>query len=203
MEVRFPWVHGPFVGPGTGAGGDVTGTHCSMDELTRLALNAREGDREALERFVRVSQPAVWRLCAHLGGRSEADDLTQETFLRAIAALPAFRGDASARTWLLVIARRTCVDAVRRAIRRRRLLERSPLPSLEAPDDTGALDLDELVSRLDEDRRVAFVLTQILGLSYAETAEVCSCPIGTIRSRVARARGELLGSLSDEQSATG
>lgn len=174
-----------------------------MEELTRLAFCARDGDRDALERFIRLSQADVWRLCAHLGGRDEADDLTQETFLRVVSALSSFRGDSSARTWLLVIARRTCVDAVRRSIRRRRLLERSGPPVVEAVDQSGAADLDDLVRSLDVDRRLAFVLTQVLGLGYAEAAKVCGCPIGTIRSRVARARGELMVLLAGDESATG
>ncbi len=92
--------------------------------MTRLALDAGDGDRQALAAFVRASQGEVWRLCAHLVDRGSADDLTQEVYLRAVPALARFRGDSSARTWLLTIARRTCADAVRRAIRQRRLVER-------------------------------------------------------------------------------
>src|SRR5262245_36796418 len=66
-----------------------------MDALTSDALAAARGDRGALERFVRASQADVWRLCAHLGGREVADDLTQETYTRVWKALPSFRGDAS------------------------------------------------------------------------------------------------------------
>jgi len=184
-----------------------------VDELTRLALEARAGDRAALEAFVRRAQPDVWRLCAHLGGRDEADDLTQEAFVRAIGALPAFRAESSARTWLLVIARRTCADGVRRAVRRRRLLDRLGRSAAAEPDAASADartageaiagDLDGLVARLDADRRAAFVLTQVLGLSYHEAAEVCGCPVGTIRSRVARARADLVTFLRAVERATG
>jgi len=167
-----------------------------VDDLTRLALAARDGDKAALAAFVRRSQADVWRLCAHLGGRDQADDLTQEAYLRAIPSLARFRGTSSARTWLLAIARNTCADAVRRAVRRRDLLGR--LGRLGAggdlaPDPSGAADLESLLGGLDPDRRAAFVLTQVLGLSYAEAAEVCDCPVGTIRSRVARAREDLSG----------
>ena len=78
---------------------------------------------------------------------STSDDLTQEVYPRAWTALPAWRAEASARTWL---------------------------------------------QHLDFDRRTAFVLTQLLGLSYSQAAEVCGCPGGTLRSRVARARTDLL-----------
>ena len=66
---------------------------------------------------------------------------------------------------------------------------------------TGELDLDDLIARLDRDRREAFVLTQVAGLSYAEAAMVCEVPIGTIRSRVARARADLVEGLIEERGA--
>lgn len=172
-----------------------------MDRLTALALAAGGGDQEALADFVRASQGEVWRLCAHLVDRQSADDLTQDTYLRAVKALPAFRGDSSARTWLLVIARRACADAIRRRTRRRRLQrdvnERASLDAAVGVDASGEVALQELVDRLDPDRASAFVLTQVLGLSYLEAAEVCECPVGTIRSRVARARAELVGLLAE------
>lgn len=154
----------------------------------------------ALAAFVRRTQPEVWRVCARLGDRAVADDLTQEVYLRALPALSAFRGEASARTWLLQIARHVCADHVRRSTRRRalveRLIERSDRSDAVAPARTGELELDEAVAALDPDRRAAFVLTQVAGLSYAEAAEVCEVPVGTIRSRVARARADLLAALS-------
>jgi len=166
-----------------------------MDELTRVALAARDGDRLALNAFVRRSQGEVWRLVAALVGPADADDVTQDVYLRAWRALPAFRGDASARTWLLVIARRACADSVRGRVRRRRLAQRAEIEAsvvpTDVPDGTGARALHELVAALPVDRREAFVLTQLLGCSYEEAAEVCRVPVGTIRSRVARARADL------------
>lgn len=173
-----------------------------MDELTQMALAAAGGDRVALTAFVRRTQPEVWRVCARLGDRDAADDLTQEVFLRALPALARFRGDASARTWLLQIARHVCADHVRRATRSRRLLDRligSGDPVASVPSAAGEVDLDDAIAALDSDRRVAFVLTQITGLSYAEAAESCEVPVGTIRSRVARARADLLDALVGEE----
>jgi RNA polymerase sigma-70 factor (ECF subfamily) len=177
-----------------------------VDDLTALALAAAGGDPVATTAFVRATHPEVWRVCARLGSRADADDLTQEVYVRALPALSRFRGDSSARTWLLQIARHVCADHVRRATRRRalraRLVQRSSPDDLVEPPRTGELDLDEAIGQLDGDRRDAFVLTQVAGLSYAEAAEVCGVPIGTIRSRVARARADLLDALTDEQ-ATG
>jgi RNA polymerase sigma-70 factor (ECF subfamily) len=167
-----------------------------VDRLTSLLVQARDGDRLALSAAIRLSQAEVWRLASHLVGPGEADDVTQDTFLRAWRALPAFRADSSGRTWLLSIARRACVDAVRRQSRWRRLTARLHSESAVAGQHTAAVDeqhgLDDLVARLAPAQREAFVLTQITGCSYAESAELCGVQIGTIRSRVARARYELV-----------
>ena len=96
-----------------------------------------------------------------------------------------------ARTWLLVIARRTALRVSRRHVRHSELDRHLPGPPV-APDPEGWTELGSLIDELDEDRRLAIVLTQILGLSYADAAEVSGCAVGTIRSRVARAREELL-----------
>lgn len=168
-----------------------------MEDLTALALAAGRGDRAALERFVHLSYPDVWRFCAHVVGASHADDLAQDTFVRVIPALRSFEGRSSARTFVLAIARRTCVDWIRRSQRRSRLMGRLTSQPMDAtvPFNGTQVELDLLVAGLDPERREAFVLTQVLGLSYAEAAHVCGCPVGTIRSRVARARMDLMGRL--------
>jgi len=172
-----------------------------VDDLTALARAAAEGDRVALTAFVRRTQPEVWRVCARLGDRAEADDLTQEVYLRALPALVRFRGEASARTWLLQIARHVCADHVRRSTRRRNLVDRLTQQREAAErattSETGGVELDDAIGALTADRREAFVLTQVTGLSYAEAAEVCEVPIGTIRSRVARARADLLDAIAE------
>jgi RNA polymerase sigma-70 factor, ECF subfamily len=164
-----------------------------MDELTHLLLQAGEGDRLALHAFIQRTQADVWRFCAHLVDRDAADDLTQETYVRAMGAAPRFRADASARTWLLAIARRTCADEIRKRQRRRpwELLTDRPGDRV-VPDPSRTSDLHALIDTLPDDRRAAFVLTQLLGLSYAEAADALDVPIGTIRSRVARAREDLV-----------
>lgn len=170
----------------------------AVDEVTRLALEARDGDEAALVGFIRRTQADVWRFVAHLVDRQSADDLTQEVYLRAVPALGRFRGDAPARLWLLAIARRTCADEIRRRSRRRRIVGGDPVELDESTaafavdDPTGGVDVADLVDSLDPDRRSAFVLTQVLGLPYDEAARVCGVPTGTIRSRVARARADLL-----------
>jgi RNA polymerase sigma-70 factor (ECF subfamily) len=165
----------------------------AIDEVTGWALRARDGDPVAAGALVRATQAEVWRFVAALVDVGSADDLTQETYLRAFRALPRFAGRSSARTWLLGIARRACADHIRTVVRRRRLDARlAAETSAHVPAAAGLLAVVELVRRLPEDRRSAFVLTQVLGLSYAEAAEAEQVPVGTIRSRVARARLELV-----------
>jgi len=171
-----------------------------FDEMTSLLLAARSGDRQALTAWVHRSQAEVWRLCAALVDQKEADDLTQEVFLRAYRSLPRFRAESSARTWLLAIARRTCADAIRFRRRQRRLLSR--LGERDGVPLGDAAVVNDLLSGLDHDQRLAFVLTQTLGLSYSEAAVVANCPVGTIRSRVARARDALLTALAAGEAAS-
>ncbi|BCJ51907.1 RNA polymerase sigma factor [Actinoplanes sp. NBRC 14428] len=173
------------------------------DALTALALRARAGDPAAQSGLVRGTQAEVWRFTAALVDPGAADDLTQETYLRAFRALPAFEGRASVRTWLLGIARRTCADHLRAVVRRRRLDARLAAEARadrpQHPDPAHRLGAADLLSRLGEERRTAFVLTQVLGLSYAEAADVEGVPVGTIRSRVARARDELVTAVAEAQ----
>jgi RNA polymerase sigma-70 factor (ECF subfamily) len=171
--------------------------------ITDLALAAGTGDRTALAAFVRATQRDVYRFLSHLCARDEAEDLTQETYLRALPALPSFAGRSSARTWLLAIARRVAADQIRRTMTRLRTTAVEDWDTVVAASpaqrrsgfDEGVL-LRELVAGLEPDRRDAFILTQVLGLDYAATAEVCGCPVGTIRSRVARAREDLVRAMN-------
>ncbi|MFE7071640.1 sigma-70 family RNA polymerase sigma factor [Streptomyces sp. NPDC057620] len=177
------------------------GTSRSRDEAaTAWALAARGGDPHAVDRFVRALRPDVVRYLTHVGADHQAaDDLAQDTFLRALGSLHRFEGRSSARTWLLSIARRTVVDSVRYAAARPRLADTddwtacadlarpSGLPGFE--EGVALLDL---LDTLAPERRQAFVLTQLAGLAYEEAAEFTGCAVGTIRSRVARARATLV-----------
>lgn len=171
-----------------------------MDRLTRLLLDAQGGDEVALRQFVAETQHDVRTLCRYLGDRDNADDLAQDTYARAIASLHRYRAEGPAKHWLLAIARRTCADATRRRIRRRRLEQR--VIGLARDDVTTPASVafrpewTELLDQLDDDRRAAFVITQLNGLRYDEAAEVLDVPIGTIRSRVSRAREQLIGALA-------
>lgn len=162
----------------------------SPDPLRALLDAAREGDDQAVAELVRRTQPDVWRLCVALGSPGEEQDLVQDTYLRALGSLHTYRGDAPVRAWLLSVARNVCADHVRRRERQRRLIDRVRPHPLDAVSPAPT-SVEDLLDALGDDRREAFVLTQLLGLSYEEAAVALECPIGTVRSRVARARAEL------------
>lgn len=168
--------------------------------VTELALLAGDGDRPALGEFIRLTQPDVWRFVAHLAGTAAADDLTQDTYLRAMDSLPSFEGRSTARSWLLTIARRVVADAVRRDLAR----PQTPCSpdwlaehAASGPDATVLVEAAHVFQTLGTERREAFILTQLLGFTYEQAAEVCGVRIGTIRSRVARAREELVTACGD------
>ncbi|MEW2380383.1 sigma-70 family RNA polymerase sigma factor [Micromonospora sp. NPDC047812] len=171
--------------------------------VTALVLAVGRGDRSAADPLVRSTQRDVWRFLVYLVGHADAEDLTQETFVRALGSAHLFTGRHHARSWLLAIARHVAADHFRAAASRPRIVsdqdwqataERSGAHHLPGVDDTVALNL--AVRTLPAARRAAFVLTQVVGLGYAEAAELCGCPVGTIRSRVARARRDLVSVLA-------
>ncbi|MEU5542817.1 sigma-70 family RNA polymerase sigma factor [Streptomyces sioyaensis] len=177
------------------------------ESVTGWALAARSGDERAVEQFVRATQLDVRRYVTHLSGDPQAtDDLVQDTYVRALRSLPRFEGRSSARTWLLTIARRVVADRIRsHAVRPRLAATDDWQTAAERVQPRGVPGFDEgvalaeLLAGLTPERREAFVLTQLLGLPYAATAGVIGCPVGTVRSRVARARETLVGLLTEAE----
>ena len=162
------------------------------DAVTALALKAGRGDRAALTDFIQATQKDVWRLLAHLGGQDIADDLTQETYLRVMSALPRFAARSSARTWILM-ARPRKASTQPEAIE-----ARTPSSSTW----TEWVDARLLIDALPPERREALILTQILGYTYEEAAKITGVRIGTIRSRVARARADVIAATHAQEQET-
>ena len=165
----------------------------SPDPLRALLDAAREGDERAVTALVDATSTAVGGICRMLGSPSEIDDLVQETYIRALVSLDRYRGTGSVIGWFLAIARNTCADHVRRRQRQARLGER--LRSHHEEIELQLADwhvVTDAVSILDQEQRDAFLLTQMLGFTYQEAAALLGCPVGTVRSRVARGRARLL-----------
>ena len=169
----------------------------SAEFVTRL----RAGDRRAFEDLVRTQQHRVYGLALRmLGNAAEAQDVAQEVFIRAHRGLAEFRGDAQISTWLYTIASRLCLNRLAGSERR---LARHGEEALAKLADTGpgpdqALERGELeealhraIAELGEERRVVVVLRDVEGLAYEEIAEILELPVGTVRSRLHRARLDL------------
>lgn len=164
---------------------------------------ATAGDDDALDALLRRHHPRIQGICLRLtGNRADADDACQEALLALVRGLNRFDGRSTFATWAYRVTTNTCLDELRR--RRRR-----PIPGL--PDDLGRsgpvsgdhggtvadrLDIDAALVRLAPGFRVAVVLRDLCGLSYAEIAEVIDVPVGTVRSRIARGRALLLPHLA-------
>jgi RNA polymerase sigma-70 factor (ECF subfamily) len=176
-----------------------------------LVNRAQAGDTAAFEALVRRYEGWVFTLALRMvGDRGEAEDMAQEVFLKAYRGLPRFKGTARFSTWLYAIASHHCLNHLR--ARRRRpeacagrvegfggeeLLAADLLPD-GAPRADALLERADLarivqtgLTSLTEDHRLILILRDIQGLSYEEIAETLEVEVGTVRSRLHRARAEL------------
>jgi RNA polymerase sigma-70 factor (ECF subfamily) len=164
---------------------------------------AQAGDLRAFETLVRECQADVWRFAYHLThSRSTADDVTQEAFLRAFRAIRTYRGGQSKfSSWLLRIARNAATDLWRRT--RREEPREDPLAAAAAPPAGVQVDdllrIDEAVRRLPADLREPFVMIEVLGFDYREAAAILDVKLGTIKSRMHRARASLIAALTPQE----
>ena len=165
---------------------------------------AQRGDRAALDTLLRRHHDRVYAICRRMAGNdADAADATQEALVALVRGLPRFDGRAAFTTWLYRVAVNACLDELRRRARR-------PDPGLpegeRAPRDApGSVDqavsdrlaIDEALTSLPGEFRVAVVLRDQLGLDYAEIASVLEVPVGTVKSRIARGRRDLAALLGN------
>lgn len=161
----------------------------------------RAGDGEAFGLIAGRHADGMWGVALRtLRHHEDAADAVQEAFIAAMRGAGRFRGDASVRTWLYRIVINTCIDRIRQE---RRLPATVPLlghdQPLERPDPAAELAtrmaVGDALEALPIEQRVTVVLVDVQGWSIAETAEIMDVPIGTVKSRCARARLRLAGLL--------
>ena len=171
-----------------------------QDPDPRTLARAREGDLGAFEDLVRQYQADVWRFAYHFTrDRALAEDVTQEAFLRAFRFLKGFRGDSKFTSWLFRIARNCGMDALRR--RSAHLGREHPAPT-PATDPVARAELDAALASISGEHREPFLLIEVFGLSYQEAADVLGVRVGTVKSRMHRARQAMMGALALEEEAT-
>jgi len=171
----------------------------ALDEEARLVRDAAAGGRDAFAELVRRHQGRVRRLCLGLlRDPARADDAAAEVFLKAFSALERFEGRSSFSTWLHRIAVHHCLDLFRREARQETqpLEERIDRPGEPAvPDPSARLEDADLAARLlaalPEEQRLALLLREAQGLSYAEVAEVLGTSLDSVKARLRRARAAL------------
>lgn len=173
-----------------------------MDEAALIAAS-RRGDVAAYDQLVGAYQDRVYQVAFRVTGNPEdAWDAAQDAFLKAFRSMRAFRGDAAFTTWLHRIAVNAALDIVRRRPpQTQELLEAAAVPSEHHDRELERRELQRriqgAVAGLPMEQRVAVVLRDLQGLSYGEIASVLQIPVGTVRSRLSRARETLRHTLAD------
>lgn len=177
----------------------------------KLLKKAQQGDADAFEQLVAPYEQKIYALCLRLlAHREDAQDAAQETMLRLYRALVSYRGEAQLGTFIYRVTANTCMDALRR--RNVRACE-----SLEALDDVGVVPVDDspgpeetilraeeserlsrAIDALSDEMRLPLVLREIHALSYEEVAQTLGLEMGTVKSRIHRAREKLARMLSSE-----
>jgi RNA polymerase sigma-70 factor (ECF subfamily) len=172
----------------------------TIPEDLALVESLRRGESEAFERLVPTYQHRVFSIALRmLGDRGEAEELAQEVFLRVHRSIGDFRGEAKLSTWLYAITSRLCLNRLKSPGRAREVGEaRLALIADAHPNPSATFEASELeaelhraIAELDDERRIVVVLRDLHGLEYEEIAAALDLPLGTVRSRLHRARMEL------------
>ena len=165
-----------------------------------LLARLRAGDPRAFEELVVTYQHRVFGVALRmLGSRAEAEEIAQEVFLRAHRAMAEFRGEARLSTWLYAIVSRLCLNRLESPDRRMARGDAAladiaaATPDAAAEAERAELDaaLHAAIAELPDERRLVLVLRDIDGLSYEQIAETLALDLGTVRSRLHRARMQL------------
>jgi RNA polymerase sigma-70 factor, ECF subfamily len=171
-----------------------------QDPDPRVLARARAGDAAAFEELVRTYQADVFRFAWHLTrDRTAAEDVTQDAFLRAYRFLGSYRGDSKFSSWLLRITRNCAMDALRRQKSHLTRHEGDRPRAGSVADPVARAELDHALRSVSVEHREPFLLIEVFGLSYQEAADVLGIRVGTVKSRMHRARLALCRALADDE----
>lgn len=165
-------------------------------------MKDKDRSADAFERVVAPYERQVYFICLRvLGNPQDAQDCAQDAMLRAFRAFSTFRGDAAVSTWLYTIANRACTDFIRKkkvAVSYEAMVEAgwdaasdTPTPYQQLEENERKRLLVSALKQLPDEQRRAVVFVDIQGLDYSEAAQVLRCPVGTLKSRLSRARNNL------------
>ncbi len=175
---------------------------------TELIQRLKKGDRDAFNEIVTIHQNKVVNIAyGMLSSREDALDAAQETFLKVYNGIDAFKGGSSISTWIYRICTNVCTDMLRKRQRSATIIsidreddENSPIHEIadDSPTPDNSVIMNEqqkavrhAISQLSDEYRTVLTLCDIEGLSYEEISAVLKCPVGTIKSRLSRARNNL------------
>lgn len=174
-----------------------TDKHLPISDLWLVRRVKRSGDRGAFGELVERYQSPLRRYLTHLtgGDRFRADDLAQESFIKAFTSIGQFSGLGSFRAWLFRIAYRTFLDS-RRSVHPTQEIDRLEVGSENA---AGIAILQSALTCLDDTERNVILLSAVEQLSHSQIAHVTEMPLGTVKSAVARAKAKLREHLKNEE----
>ncbi len=174
-----------------------------------LLKKSKEGDIEAFEQLISAYQKKVFNIALRMiGNHDDASDLAQEVFLKVYKSIKQFKEESSFSTWIYRITSNVCLDEVRKLKNKkiisldeeikqgeneikRQIKDIRPSPEDFTEQNELRKAINDAIMTLPEDQGVAIILRDIQGFSYEEIANITKCPIGTIKSRINRARKDL------------
>ena len=183
----------------------------SISSEREYLLSAQKGDQQAFAYIVQSYQRPVYNLCYRmLGNKQEAEDATQETFIRAYMNLDRFNPDRKFLNWVLTIASNHCIDRLRKrrinwsSLEDDPLVEKVPMPASVDPHRSAerqetSEQIQQWIDQLAPDYRTPVVLLYWYGYSYEEIAEVMGISVSAVKSRLHRARKQIAQMISQQQ----
>lgn len=173
-----------------------------------LLTKARQGDLQAFEELTSSYYTKVYNICYRmLNNPEDAGEQAQETFIKAFRYIKDFKGNCSFSTWLYRIATNACLDFIRKNKNKKtisleqesyeeltlqdRLVSDTPGPEKTAELNAQKAAIREAMSKMNEKNRIIIILRDYMGLSYEQISETIEAPVGTVKSRISRARSEL------------